>query len=86
MARSNESLVKVCYGGEVQSLVGDYLCSLLLQLFWAVLLRHLPQQFETRVLNAVTVNILYIYHMRWLFKTPLPAGRGRGWVYYFSTF
>ena len=48
--------------GEIQSLVGNDLFPYLLQLFGTVLLGDLSKQRKARVLNTVTVNILYIYH------------------------
>ena len=47
---------------EIQRLVRHYRLTLRLQLFGTVLLRYLPQQFEPRILNTVSINILYINH------------------------
>ncbi len=47
---------------EIQRLVRNNLLPLRLKLLGTVLLRHLPQQFEPRILYTVSVNILNIYH------------------------
>jgi hypothetical protein len=41
------------------------------------LLRHLPQQFEPRILNTVSVNILNVYHKQ-VYLLPSPLGEGLG--------
>ena len=47
---------------EIQRLVRKNLLPLCLKLLRTVLLRYLPQQFEPRILNTVSVKILNVYH------------------------
>ena len=43
-ACADESLIKVCNGGKVQSVIGDDFLPYLLQFFRTVLLRHFTKQ------------------------------------------
>jgi hypothetical protein len=47
-------------------------------------LGHLPKQFEPRILNTVSVNILYIYHKQF-YLLPSLNREGTGVGLYFST-
>ena len=57
---------------QVERFVGHDLAPLRLKLLGAVLLRHLPQQFEPRILYTVSVNILNIYHKENIYEHELP--------------
>ena len=67
---------------QVERLVGHDLAPHCLKLFRAVLLRHLPEQGEARILDTVSVNILNIYHKQ-VILLPSLTGRGRGRVFLF---